>query len=70
MFRTDSETVWRRYGSSGEGNILLSRIGSSEDGSTGVGGSGTSTGKGVYSSSSSSMDSTGKVTYSAHAGKI
>jgi len=70
MFRTDSETVWRRYGSGGEGNILLSRIGSSEDGSTGAGGSGTSIGKGVYSSSSSSMDSTGKVTYSAHAGKI
>lgn len=64
------QTLWRRYGGVGDGNILLSRIGSSDDGSTNVGGSGTSTGKGVYSSSSSSMDSTGKITYSAHAGRI
>jgi hypothetical protein len=35
-----------------------------------VGGSGSSTGKGVFSSSSSAIDSTGKVSYSAHAGKV
>jgi hypothetical protein len=70
MSGTDSVNYLRRYGDSGNGNILLARIGSSDDGSTGVGGSGTSTGKGVYSSSSSSIDSTGKVTYSANAGRI
>nr|CAD7433831.1 unnamed protein product [Timema monikensis] len=52
------------------GNVLLARLGGDDDDAPVVGGSGTSTGKGVFSSSSSAIDSTGKIAYSAHAGKL
>nr|CAD7571794.1 unnamed protein product [Timema californicum] len=66
-----------RYGDGGDGcstcdvgNVLLARLGGGDDDAPVVGGSGTSTGKGVFSSSSSAIDSTGKIAYSAHAGKL
>ncbi|GLH08068.1 Protein of unknown function [Gryllus bimaculatus] len=57
-----------RYG--GDGN-LLNRFGSlDEPAPSSVQHSGTSSGKGVHSSASSSIDSTGKVTYHVQAGKF
>ncbi|XP_049952121.1 protein enabled-like isoform X5 [Schistocerca serialis cubense] len=53
-----------------DSNVLLNRFGEVEGGGPfTVGGSGTSKGQGVHSSASSSIDSTGKVTYTAFAGK-
>ncbi|XP_049855008.1 fibrous sheath CABYR-binding protein-like isoform X38 [Schistocerca gregaria] len=53
-----------------DSNVLLNRFGEVEGGGPfTVGGSGSSKGQGVHSSASSSIDSTGKVTYTAFAGK-